>query len=301
MDIRQLRYFATIVEEGQITRAAKKLHMAQPPLSQQLKALEEELSTLLVVRNGKNIELTAAGKVLYKRATNLLSQIDETIMEVKEVGEGLKGTLSIGSVKTCFSHLPERIRFFREKYSNVTFRLYEGDTYRLLQDLRNRHIEVAIVRLPLESESDDLSSLPLPPDHFVAVIPETWNYENTLKLDELSSMPLMLLQRFKGVGQYELVIEACRKYHYEPNIVCQCSDADMIMSLVREGVGASLLPRSVLSSFSMNGLKILELEELSIQSDSAVIWLKDRYLSKSAIKFIETFKREYNLNISQVE
>lgn len=101
MDLRQLRYFATIVEEGQITRAAKKLHMAQP-LSQQLKALEEELSTLLIVRNGKNIELTAAGKVLYKRATNLLSQIDETIMEVKEVGEGLKGTLSIGSVKHAF-------------------------------------------------------------------------------------------------------------------------------------------------------------------------------------------------------
>ena len=72
------------------------------PLSQQLKALEEELSTLLIVRNGKNIELTAAGKVLYKRATNLLSQIDETIMEVKEVGEGLKGTLSIGSVKHAF-------------------------------------------------------------------------------------------------------------------------------------------------------------------------------------------------------
>lgn len=301
MDIRQLRYFATIAEEGQITRAAKKLHMAQPPLSQQLKALEDELSTLLVERNGKNIELTAAGKVLYKRAINLLSQLDETIMEVKEVGEGLKGTLSIGSVKTCFSYLPERIRIFREKYPHVTFRLYEGDTYRLIQDLRNRHIEVAIVRLPLESELNDLSLLPLPTDHFVAVIPEMWDYENTIRLNEFSSMPLMLLQRFKGAGLYELVIEECRKYHFEPKIVCQCPDASMILSLVREGVGASFLPRSALLSYPMDGLKVLEFEDFSIQSESAVVWLKDRYLSKSAIKFIETFKREYNLDIPQVE
>lgn len=301
MDLRQLRYFATIAEEGQITRAAKKLHMAQPPLSQQLKALEEELNTLLVQRNGKNIELTAAGKVLYKRATNLLSQIDETIMEVKEVGEGLKGTLSIGSVKTCFSYLPQRIRIFREKYPKVTFRLYEGDTYRLLQDLRNRHIEVAIVRLPLESRSDDLSLIPLPTDYFVAVIPETWNYQNSIGLDELSNVPLMLLQRFKGVGLYEIIIEACRKKHFEPNIICQCSDADMILSLVREGVGASFLPRSVLQSIPTEGLKILELEEFSIPSESAVIWLKDRYLSKSAVTFIDTFKEEYSLNISKIE
>ncbi len=81
MDMRQLRYFAAIAEEGQITKAAKKLHMAQPPLSQQLKALEQELGTLLVERNGKNTKLTEAGKILYDRAKELLHRIDETIIE----------------------------------------------------------------------------------------------------------------------------------------------------------------------------------------------------------------------------
>ena len=129
MDVKQLRYFSVIAEEGQVTRAAKKLHMAQPPLSQQLKLLEEELGVPLMDRNGRNMELTEAGKVLYTRARELLRRFDDTVIEVKEVGEGLKGLLSIGSVKTCFSYIPERISFFREQYPMVTFRLHEGGSF----------------------------------------------------------------------------------------------------------------------------------------------------------------------------
>jgi LysR family transcriptional regulator, salicylic acid-responsive activator of bsdBCD len=293
MDIRQLRYFATIAEEGQITRAAKKLHMAQPPLSQQLKALEEEIGTLLVERIGKRIELTEAGKVLYERATDLLSQFDETVMEVKEVGEGLRGILSIGSVKTGFAYLPPRIRHFRENHPNVTFRIYEGDSYRLSQDLINRDIELAVVRLPLDL--NDFSTFPLPTDQFVAIIPESWNCGDTINLEELASFPLMLLHRVKGVGLYELVVEEFRKHGLEPNIACQCSDAAILYSLVREGVGAALLPSSTLLSFPLIGMKFAEIEGFNVQSESAVIWLKDRYLSKSAVTFLNTFKSEYNL------
>ena len=151
MDIKQLLYFSTIAQEGQITRAAKKLHMAQPPLSQQLKSLEQELGVLLMDRKGKKLELTEAGKVLYERAIELLQRVDDISLEVKEVGEGLKGELSIGSVKTGFSYIPERFRLFREQYPQVSFRLYEGDSFRLADHLRKREIELAIVRLPLDS------------------------------------------------------------------------------------------------------------------------------------------------------
>lgn len=290
MDMRQLRYFAAIAEEGQITKAAKKLHMAQPPLSQQLKALEQELGTLLVERNGKNTELTEAGKILYDRAKELLHRIDETIIEVKEIGEGLQGTLSIGSVKTCFSYLPQRLKLFRKQHPNVTFRLFEGDSYRLAQDLKNRDIELAIVRLPLELNG--FSSLPLPTDQFVGAFPKQWMNDNTIPLRELKNVPLMLLHRVSGVGLYELVVEKFRKHKIEPNIICQCPDASMLISLVRAGVGVALLPRSALLSFSTDDLKIVEINDEIIESESAVIWLKDRYLSKNAMKFIETFKED---------
>ncbi|HWO97933.1 MAG TPA: LysR family transcriptional regulator, partial [Bacillus sp. (in: firmicutes)] len=288
MDIKQLRYFAAIAQEGQITRAAKKLHMAQPPLSHQLKSLEQELGVLLMERNGKNMELTNSGKVLYERAKELLDRIDETVMEVKEIDEGVRGVLSIGCVKTCFSYVPERLRFFREQYPLVTFNLKSGDSFLLAQYLRNRDIDLAIVRLPLDMT--DFSSLPLPTDKFVVVMPEDWGDRTKIEMKEVADIPLMLLQQLSGIGLYELVMDACRKYGFEPNVICECPDAAMLLSLVGTGVGATLLPKSAIQALPLNGLKVMEIEDYTIESESAVIWLKDRYLSKSAVRFIETFK-----------
>jgi DNA-binding transcriptional LysR family regulator len=291
VEIKQLRYFSTIAQEGQITRAAKKLHMAQPPLSQQLKLLEQELGVLLMERNGRSLELTEAGRILYKRAKEILHQVNETIIEVKDVGEGLKGTLSIGSVKSCFSYIPARLRFFREKYPMVTFRLKEGDSFRLSQYLKNREIELALVRLPLDI--NDFSSLPLPTDPFVVVMPEEWSDRTNIQMRELADVPLMLLHRISGMGLYEIVVDGCRKYGFEPKVICECPDAAMLLSLVRAGVGATLLPKSTFPALPSNGLKIMNIDDFTINSESAVIWLKGRYLSKNAVLFIETFKNDY--------
>lgn len=288
MDIRQIRYFATIAEEGQITKAAKKLHMAQPPLSQQLKSLEEELGVLLLERKGRTLELTEAGEVLYKKAKQLLEQMEETVAEVKEVGDGLKGVLAIGSVKTCFSYIPERFLQFREKYPRVKFRLKEGDSFLLANYVKQREVELAIVRLPLEME--EFSSLPLPTDPFVAVVPEEWDTPATVRMNELNGTPLMLLHRLSGIGLYELVVNECRRHGFEPAVICECPDAAMLLSLVRTGLGAAILPKSTLLSFPTNGLKVIEIEDCLIQSEAAIIWLKDRYLSKKAERFLETFR-----------
>jgi LysR family transcriptional regulator, salicylic acid-responsive activator of bsdBCD len=288
MDIRQLRYFSIIAEEGQITRAAKKLHMAQPPLSKQLQLLEEELGCHLVERKGRTLELTAPGKVLYKKAKQLLQQMDETVSEVKEVGEGYRGTLAIGSVKSCFSYIPERMRLFRKNYPEVHFHLKEGDSYRLAQYIKSREIELAIVRLPLDMSS--FSHLELPPDRFVLVTPANLDHPKIIKMKDLSNMPLMLLHRISGVGLYELVINECKRHNFEPKVVCQCPDAAMLLSLVHAGVGCALLPKSTLLSLPFDGLKSVEIEDANIISESAVIWLKDRYLSKNAENFIKTFE-----------
>lgn len=289
MDIKQLRYFSTVVEEGQITRAAKKLHMAQPPLSQQLKLLEEELGLRLFERNGRNLEVTEEGKVLYKRAKEIINKLEETIKEVKDANKGLRGTLSIGSVKSCFSYIPDRLRSFREKYPLVTFRLIEGDSYRLAQYIRNRDIELAIIRLPLDITEFD--SLPLPIDPFVVVIPEKWSDRTFIQMKELADIPLMLLQQFKGIGLYEVVVDKCKKHGFEPQVICECPDASMLISLVKSGIGATLLPKSAFPALDSVGVKILNINDETFISESAVIWPKDRYLSRKAARFIETFKK----------
>ena len=127
MDIRQLRYFLAIAKEEQITRAAKALNMEQPPLSRQLRLMETELGVKLFDRVGKHLILTQAGYVLETRAKNLLHQLDETLVEVKEIDQGLRGTLAIGSAFSCVSLLPAKIKAFRTKYPLVSIKILEGD------------------------------------------------------------------------------------------------------------------------------------------------------------------------------
>jgi DNA-binding transcriptional LysR family regulator len=266
--------------------------MAQPPLSHQLKLLEEELGVMLVERHGRKLELTKPGEVLYKNAQNLLKQLEETIEEVRESNEGIRGILSLGSVKSCFSYLPNRIKDYLHKYPLVTLQLREGDTFVIGELIRNREIEVGITRLPMEL--NDFCYIRLSKEPYVAVLPEGMYHEYTplskIKMNVLRDLPLLLLHRIQGSGQYELVVNECRRHGFEPKIVCECPDVSMILSLVSAGVGATIIPKYSLFAFPTSNIKVLEIEDSSILAESAVIWLKDRYLSKNAQYFIQMFQ-----------
>ncbi|MFD2132518.1 LysR family transcriptional regulator [Pseudogracilibacillus auburnensis] len=290
MNLKQLRYFYEIANEGQITRAAKKLHIAQPPLSQSLKALEDRLGVILFERNGRRMELTDAGAVLYEKAKELFYKIDETMIEVKETGKGVRGTLSIGCNKSCFSRIPKTIRTYQEKYPQVKFKLLEGDSYFLTKQLVDREIEVAIIRLPIDMNG--FSYLRLPEEEYVVVIPNNWINEpdkKMISIEELVEIPLLLLHRIRGVGQFELIMDKFRDKGLTPNIICESPNVDMLLGLVTEGLGATVVPKSTLLKHNTSNVSVLHIEDTHIVSESAIIWLKDRYLSKSAERFIELF------------
>lgn len=290
MNLKQLRYFYEIANEGQITRAAKKLHIAQPPLSQSLKALEDRLGVTLFERNGRRMELTDAGAVLYEKAKELFYKIDETMIEVKETGKGVRGTLSIGCNKSCFSRIPKTIRTYQEKYPQVKFKLLEGDSYFLTKQLVDREIEVAIIRLPIDMNG--FSYLRLPEEEYVVVIPNNWINEpdkKMISIEELVEIPLLLLHRIRGVGQFELIMDKFRDKGLTPNIICESPNVDMLLGLVTEGLGATVVPKSTLLKHNTSNVSVLHIEDTHIVSESAIIWLKDRYLSKSAERFIELF------------
>ncbi len=290
LDLRQLRYFQTIAREGQITRAAKKLHVAQPPLSQSLKALETELGVKLMERNGRKMELTEAGNILYQKTIHLFEYVEDTCIEVKDTAAGIKGILSIGCVKTCFPQIPKKLKYFHRKYPNVHFQLKEGDSYLLAEELIQRSIDLAIVRLPLDMSLFAKQSLPS--ENYIAVIPESWSTTSTAKtitMKKLSELPLLLLHRIHGQGQYELILEQFENHRLSPKIICECPDVDMILQLVSEQVGATIIPELTLQNHPLRGLKQLPIKDHSFPSYSAIIWLKNRYLPKSAKRFIELF------------
>lgn len=292
MDIRQLRYFTVIAEEGQISRAAKKLHIAQPPLSQQLQQMEDELGVTLIERqrNKKSIELTDAGRVLYEKAQNVLNLFEESIQEVKEIGEGMKGSLSIGVVLSCVAFLPEKIQYFRSNFPSVFFKIWGGDPYDLKNHLLNREIDLAIVRLPLEMEG--LTMIHLGKESFVFVVSKDWEQYSSKKaifIKEIEEVPLLLIHRTKGEGVYERIREECNTVSIQPNIVCECPDVNILLSLVASGVGASIIPKTSIPAFLQAGIRVLDILDSSLQSEIALVWLTDRFLSKAARTFIELF------------
>lgn len=291
MDLRQLRYFAAVVREGQITSAAKKLNMEQPPLSRQMKMLEEELGTPLFDRTGRKLVPTEAGRRLYERSEQLLVQLEEALLEIRELGQGVGGTLAIGAVVSCISLLPGAIERFGRDYPAVAFKIQEGDHFQLAELLRQRQIELIVARLPFEAPpgADDYGIAPLPADPLAAVVPADWpEYagRSTVRLNELSGRPFLTLKTDRTTGMHERIMHEFAARGAAPRIFCECSSVAVILALVAQGLGASLLPRSVLSSFRSEDFRILELEDAMLQADVGLIWLQGRYLSRSAERFI---------------
>ena len=291
MDIKQLYYFCTIVAEGQITKAAAKLHMAQPPLSQQLKQLENELGVILFERKGRKLLLTDSGKALYENSQKLLSDLEDIKMKVKEINEGIRGKLSIGVSKTCFSYLPERIQFFRAEYPEVLFHIIEGDTAQICDLLIDRSIEVAITRFPIDHENFAVKTFKNEP--YVLIIPKTWRHllpdEYKITLKDVQQLPLMLLHRIHGTGQYEIITKAFKDQQLNPHIILECPDVSILFLLANSEIGATIVPQGAIKNISHDNLHVVEITDANIHSESGIVWLKDRHLSKCTQLFIESF------------
>lgn len=291
MDIRQLHYFRTIIEEGQITRAAKVLNIAQPPLSQQLKLLEQELGTTLIIRDAKQWEITESGKSLYRRAVELLDLTEETKREIKEFGDGLRGTLSIGTSSICLSLLPDRIKTFQNRYPELYLKLLLGD-FSFLEDLLDkREIEVALLLVPVNSKK--VNTLRLPKEPFVIVIPSDWNNsfpEGSVSLRDIIHHPFLMLRRIKGKGMYEDILEKFSEYGLFPKVTLECPDISTLLALVASGVGLTIIPRLSIHLAYNDKITILHIQEPFLEKEPVVVWGKDRYLSRAAERFLQTFK-----------
>lgn len=287
MDIRQLRYFLTIAEEEQITSAAKRLHIAQPPLSQQLKALEEELGVKLVERGSRKIQLTDAGQILRNRAEQILELTEATSRELKDFSEGIQGTLSIGAVSSSGAALlPERIHSFHSKFPNINFEIWEGNTYRILEILNSGVIEIGIVRTPFNLEN--LESIPLPIEPMIAAFSSVLYFEEDqehIYLADLIDKPLIIYRRFE-----KIILQACQNNGFEPKIFCKNDDARTTLLWADSGMGIAIVPQSAIGLIGSTKLKYKPIKESSLETQIVAIWMKNRYLSTAARHFLETFQ-----------
>lgn len=240
-----MHYFCTIAEQGQISRAARVLHMAQPPLSQRLRELEEELGSALFLRKGRSLQLTETGTLFYRRARDILRAVEaareETIRAASQAGP----TLRIGLSPTCRTLWLERFARLRALLPGHQFGLVVADSSYLETLLQNGQLDVALMQTPLRPEG--LTVQRLSASRAIAVAPAGLlpASARTLSLDELSRHPLLLLRRSVGVGIYERMLHSFREAGLNPTVTLYSSDAAVLLELLRRGFsGIAVVPES---------------------------------------------------------
>ena len=258
MELRHLRYFIAVAEEGHVTRAAQRLGMQQPPLSQQIRALERELGVQLFRRKPRGVELTDAGKIFLERAREILDDVDRAFATTRRTARGEQGRVVVGFTSSAPFHpfVPRVIRAFREMSPLVSLILEESGSSELVQGLHNESIDAAFIRSP-EADLVGLLVRPLLEEDMVVALPvghKLARNENTaLPLDALASETFVLYKRPGGPGLYDTIIAACRNAGFSPRVGQEAPRILSTLNLVAAGIGVSIVPAS-LRRLQMDGV-----------------------------------------------
>ena len=248
LELRQLRYFVTVAEEGHITRAAERLGIQQPPLSQQIKALETQLSVRLFDRKPRGVELTEAGRVLFEHAGCVLERAAEAEAAVRRAAKGEVGRLAVGltSSSSLNPFVLRVLRRFREQMPDVVLKLEENATVDLVEGLRRGALDVAFVR-SASGVTAELKAYPLLDEEMMAALPSGHGLARakSVSLAALAREDFILYRRSQGPGLYDAIVTACGNAGFSPHVVQEAPRMLSTLSLVAAGLGVSIVPASM--------------------------------------------------------
>lgn len=249
MDIRQLKYFIAVAEELNFTRAAERVGIAQPPLSQQIIGLEHELRAELFHRSKRKVELTEAGHILLPHAQRILNATKEAAEAVQSAMAGKRGSVRLGAIySSMFVFLPALLRRFHADYPSVTVQVEEMTITQQLAALNEGTIDIGLIRG--DADIDCISSRALVEEEFILAIPtgHPLAKHNSIRLTQLADYPFLDMSRRSNQNYYELVHGIFANARVQPNVVQQASDMHTLLCLVGSGLGLALVPSSMRSS-----------------------------------------------------
>jgi DNA-binding transcriptional LysR family regulator len=246
MELRHLRYFRTVASELHFGRAAEKLHIAQPPLSHQIRQLETELGFELFNRTKRSVALTPAGHVFLTQVDRIFQQLEQAIEIGRKTSRGELGQISIGFVGSAtYNILPSILQQFRDRYPQVHIELHELTTDRQLIWLHEGKIDIGLMRPPIIEP--DVSSQVIFQESLVVALPVTHQLATmaTIDLASLATEPFILFPRQLAPGLYDPIITICQAAGFSPLVVQECIQMQTIVSLVSANMGVSILPESI--------------------------------------------------------
>ena len=293
MELRHLRYFIAVAEELHFGRAAEALGISQPPLSQQIQALEEEMGARLLERTNRRVALTEAGRLFLDEARQVLAQVDRAVLLARRAHQGELGELRIGFTASApfTSAIPRSIHAFRQAYPEVHLDLQEMSSRQIVEALQEERLQVGVIRsfqLPASLEAVELFSEPL-----VAVLradhPLARDSLEGLELAALAEEPFVFFPRSYGTGLYDQLQALARQAGFTPRISQEAGEAMTIIGLVAAGLGVSMLP----GSFRRTRVDGVVYRTLLDPGATSSVWLVRRRSERSpaALAFIELVTR----------
>lgn len=250
IEIRHLRYAVTVADEGHMTRAAQRLGMQQPPLSQQIKALEAMVGTPLFQRQPRGMVLTDAGEAFVARARQIISDVESAVEAAMRAARGETGRLAIGFTSSAAFHplVSSVVRSLRLSSPELELSLDEGSTRELLADLVANQLDAAFIRSP-QSDVPGFQMLHVNHETMVLAMPDTHPLANhcdiSIDLSDLRNETFVLYRRPSAQGLYDRIIAACQKAGFSPKVAQEAPKVVSTLSLVAAGLGLSIIPHSI--------------------------------------------------------
>jgi DNA-binding transcriptional LysR family regulator len=275
IELHHLRHFVAVGDDLHFGKAAIRLNMAQPALSQSIKRLEASLGIRLLERNNRHVALTAAGRVFLDEARKALDQTKFAIRAARQVAAGETGELRIGTVTgALFRYLPNAVRLFRSRWPGVQLRLDERPMEEQITGLNTGDIDAAFLYTPFQG-SEGLAFRTLYQYGFLAAVPETGPLakKSRIKLADLAAEPFILFPQRQGPQMHAAIMAACQAAGFTPRITQEAQRIQTMLSLVACGLGVTLVQDST-ASMQVDGVKLIPLEDMppSLIWGLGVVW-----------------------------
>ncbi|MGY3054525.1 DNA-binding transcriptional LysR family regulator [Pedobacter sp. UYEF25] len=290
MELRHLLYFKTVANELNFTKAATKLHISQPPLSRQIKELEQELGVQLFIRNNKRVLLTDAGKYFKREVEAIFDKLEETKSDIRKIQEGISGELKIGYISSVYqSNLAEVLKAMHKEFPYRKTSLFEVPTMLQVKDLELGKLDIGILRAPIMSDKLMVKTLYFDP--FVVVIPnsdQVFQHRQELA-DFLKNRPFIFFNKDFAPHYNQKLMEICQRMGFVPDITHEANNVHSILQLVETNLGVSILPLTLKKQYEKMNLSFIELNHIPIHtevvlaykqnnSNPVLNWFIDRYV-----------------------
>ena len=285
MELRQLEYFVAVAEDANFTRAAERLHVAQPGVSAQIKQLERELGLPLLDRTGRAVTLTEAGEAVLPFARAALTAVAGSKQVVDELTGLLKGKVAIGTITSCPAiAIADMIDGFHRAHPDIEITLQQDNSDRLVSAVRQGGLDLAVIALSASTSYPGVALKTFVDEQMVAVVGDDDPFvtEESLPIKAFSTRPLISLP--PGTGIRSCLDEACALAGFAPRIAFEANDPTMVMQLARRGLGVAFLPTSMAAG---PGLHAIAVASPALRGQLALAWRADGPISPAATALVD--------------